>query len=154
LLFGNESELGENVPIVVKKIPVLSWEDFLNKSLSIEQILQHRELKGEVFNMVLTNKNKSIKKNKIGAIPAKNVEAMIPSYPHKLAVFEGDWLIIDFEQKPINGNLVIAKVKEGLTIRQYIEDAGTRILQALNMQYPIITEFEIIGTVINILKNV
>ncbi len=88
------------------------------------------------------------------AISARNLDSMNPTFSHPLAIHPDDILFIELNKKPACGKLVLAKVGDSVTIRQYIEDTGKSVLKALNIQYPIITDFEIIGTVINILKNV
>lgn len=152
LLYGelNEKEKIEEIPTIIKKIPIIHWEDLkISKDLSpesISQLLQQRSADGEVLTMYFS-RNKIIG-DTVGAIDAINVDAMKPDYPHELTIYEKDWLVIDFSVKPKIGQLVIAEIDKGYTVRQYIEDGGKFLLKALNRQYPIITDFEVKGVII------
>lgn len=149
-------EIGERINLTSKKIPFIYWSDFnagQNISRSdIVQILLRREQEQEVYSMDCTEKE--ILGRLIAALRAENIDAMQPSFNHPLAINSSDYLAIDFDKKPKNGSLVLAKEKNGIVIRQYIQDGNKFILKALNPQYPIIEDFEVLGVIFKIISEI
>lgn len=148
---NRKEENKRETPEIIKKVPIVKLEDFSNdRDLSdtiITQIISNREKKGEVLTMYF--KASDIVGNKIAAVKAESLDSMIPDYPHEYTIYENDWLIVDFDRSPKIGEIVLAQTKNGLTFRQYIKNGEELLLKALNKQYPIITDFKVIGVVIN-----
>ncbi len=75
--------------------------------------------------------------------------------PVGFTVPEGMIILVDPEEEPKNGKLVVAKLinENEATFKKYVEDAGRKFLKALNPQYPI-TEIngncKIIGVVVDV----
>lgn len=72
--------------------------------------------------------------------------------PSGLSIPEGMIILIDPEVEPVSGKLVIAKLDNEATFKQYITDAGEKYLKPLNPQYrmiPINGNCKIIGVVVD-----
>ncbi|MEM8060036.1 LexA family transcriptional regulator [Morganella morganii subsp. sibonii] len=72
--------------------------------------------------------------------------------PSGLSIPEGMIILVDPEVEPANGKLVVAKLDNEATFKQYITDAGARYLKPLNPQYrmiPINGNCQIIGVVVD-----
>lgn len=152
-LFGNHDEKSSLTD--THKIPILYWQDlskntYLSKS-SISTLLKNRYQQEEVI--IMDYKVGDIKGNMVSALNSENIDAMQPPHYHELAISKKEWLIIDFNEKVKNEDIVLAKIDTGFVIRQYIEEGGKVILKALNPQYPIIENFEIWGVIVTSFKR-
>jgi transcriptional regulator with XRE-family HTH domain len=139
------------------RIPLFAWQDFERlkttpaTTLIIDQILTVVREKGDMYSIFLKEEEVS---NRMGALKVIDLDAMQPTYPHKLALYNGDILIIDFNKKPISTNLALVQIKDMVTVRQYVTEADKSILKPLNSQYPICTDdFYIVGTIIKIVRE-
>ena len=144
----------KEIPFFIKKIPLLQWSDFSQSLISthnIDDLLKLKETQGEILEMYFKDKNETQKK--LGALIAGCQDAMVPIHPSPLTIYPNDVLIIEFEADANLGNIVIAKTSEGFLVRQYIQEGNRRLLKALNPQYPIITDFEIIGVVVKTIRE-
>ena len=62
--------------------------------------------------------------------------------PHnKFSIPEGAIVVVDPEQQPNNGSIVVFRRKgeDEATLKQLKKDGGTQYLKPLNPQYPILT---------------
>ncbi|HID8088661.1 LexA family protein [Proteus hauseri] len=72
--------------------------------------------------------------------------------PSGLSIPEGMVILVDPNAELISGKLVVAKLDDEATFKQYISDAGSKYLKPLNPQYrliPINGNFKIIGVVVD-----
>ncbi|WP_272674560.1 MULTISPECIES: LexA family protein [unclassified Providencia] len=72
--------------------------------------------------------------------------------PSGLSIPEGMVILVDPNIEPVNGKLVVAKLDNEATFKQYINDAGSKYLKPLNPQYrmiPINGNCKIIGVVVD-----
>jgi len=75
-----------------------------------------------------------------------------------VGIFDGDLVLVDTGLKPRNGDVVVALVDQGNTVKTYIEDKITKkvYLQAENPEYPDIypmESLEIQGVVIKLIRD-
>lgn len=157
-----QQELDKNKHIKMARIakyqiPLLEWADFdsfkttLLTSSSIDQIIARVREKKRMLTIFLHENEVS---TRLGSIEVKNLEAMLPLYQHKWALFDGDIIIIDFNKDPVAGDCVIVQINNNITVRQYGFDGDKPILKPLNPQFPITTDnFQILGTVIQIIRK-
>ncbi len=143
--------------IAPHKIPLLEWSDFdIYKTtpatlLSIDDILSIVREKSRMFTVYLDEKEVS---SRLAALVINNLDAMKPITFHEWALMNGNIVIIDFNLKPLPGDIVLAKVNNSVTVRLFEMDADKQVLKPLNTQYPIITEnFEVLGTIIQVIRK-
>jgi repressor LexA len=75
-----------------------------------------------------------------------------------VGIFDGDLVLVDTGLKPRNGDIVVALVDQGNTVKTYIEDKVSKkvYLQAENPEYPDIypmESLEIQGVVIKLIRD-
>lgn len=75
-----------------------------------------------------------------------------------VGIFDGDLVLVDTGLKPRNGDVVVALVDQGNTVKTYIEDKVSKkvYLQAENPEYPDIypmESLEIQGVVIKLIRD-
>lgn len=73
-----------------------------------------------------------------------------------VGIYEGDIVLADAKISPKSGDIVIALVDGGNTVKTYIQEGGLVYLRAENPDYPNIypeRELQIQGTVIRLMRN-
>ncbi|MCW2255759.1 SOS-response transcriptional repressor LexA [Providencia alcalifaciens] len=145
LLSGKESA-GDNVGFskfhhARGEYPLISWVSAGNWSEALEPY--HRKSIDDWYETTVSCSEESFWLDVIG-------DSM--TSPSGLSIPEGMVILVDPNIEPINGKLVVAKLNDEATFKQYITDAGSIYLKPLNPQYrmiPINGNCNIIGVVVD-----
>ncbi|WP_272671311.1 LexA family protein [Providencia sp. PROV138] len=145
LLSGKESA-GDNVGFskfhhARGEYPLISWVSAGNWSEALEPY--HRKSIDDWYETTVSCSEESFWLDVIG-------DSM--TSPSGLSIPEGMVILVDPNIEPINGKLVVAKLNDEATFKQYIADAGSIYLKPLNPQYriiPINGNCKIIGVVVD-----
>ncbi|HHR5857963.1 TPA: LexA family protein [Providencia alcalifaciens] len=145
LLSGKEST-GDNVGFskfhhARGEYPLISWVSAGNWSEALEPY--HRKSIDDWYETTVSCSEESFWLDVIG-------DSM--TSPSGLSIPEGMVILVDPNIEPINGKLVVAKLNDEATFKQYIADAGSIYLKPLNPQYrmiPINGNCKIIGVVVD-----
>ncbi|MGO2306994.1 MAG: LexA family protein [Providencia sp.] len=121
--------------------PLISWVSAGNWSEALEPY--HRRAVDDWYETTVSCSEESFWLDVIG-------DSM--TSPSGLSIPEGMVILVDPNIEPINGKLVVAKLDDEATFKQYISDAGSLYLKPLNPQYrmvPINGNCKIIGVVVD-----
>lgn len=143
------------MPTKIIKIPLLNLEviQTITDKYAFNEILNQCKTNGDVFDMYM-QANDPLPPGELIAISVNNLEAMWPPTLNKLSLYEGDNIIVIIGENCKNGDLVLAQLETGITVRQYYNDGGIELLKPLNPNFPIYNKkFSILGRVIKIHRD-